>query len=211
MESHPKPEANQAIWIFGYGSLIWRPDFPFVDKKIGFIKDWCRRFYQGSTDHRGVPGAPGRVVTLLPCRGERCLGVAFRLPDSRAAAILRYLDHREKGGYARLRLPFFSGETPPEKTRFGVTVYVARTDNPHYLGPDSPSVMAEQILSAQGPSGKNLEYFTKLYRGLDAIGGLDDHMRLLLQRMRELRVRGPAEPSLDFCLGVRTNHATYKK
>ena len=88
--------------MFGYGSLIFRPGLPFVERVVAHLDGWTRRFWQGSHDHRGLPHAPGRVVTLVPAPGESCRGVAYRLSDDQVQAHLADLDHREKNGYQRI-------------------------------------------------------------------------------------------------------------
>jgi cation transport regulator ChaC len=85
-------------WVFGYGSLIWRPDFPHRAARRAYIKGWRRRFWQGSHDHRGVKTEPGRTVTLVEAPGERCYGRAFLIEPK----VVEHLDCREKNGYARL-------------------------------------------------------------------------------------------------------------
>ncbi len=103
-------DPNHGVWVFGYGSLIWRVDFPFAVRKPACITGWSRRFWQGSHDHRGVPDAPGRVVTLVAQRDAICDGIAYLIEHS----VFEHLDHREKNGYERheVALTFADGHAP---------------------------------------------------------------------------------------------------
>ncbi len=163
------------VWLFAYGSLLWRPGFEYVDRARGYVTGWSRRFWQGSTDHRGLPGAPGRVVTLS-CEPElACWGVAYRLAPSAVESILERLDHREQGGYERHVVDFQCADGP-RCGRWPALLYVARPDNPEYLGPASLAEMALQVQRSAGPSGTNVEYVLKLHAALTALEIVDPHV-----------------------------------
>ncbi|MCB1692457.1 MAG: gamma-glutamylcyclotransferase [Pseudomonadales bacterium] len=169
-------------WIFGYGSLIWRADFPYGEARPGFIRDWSRRFWQGSTDHRGVPGKPGRVVTLVHTPGETCHGMAYRLDPASREEVLEHLDYREKGGYDRLVVDIHFSGAPSVR---GMT-YHATDDNPNYLGEAQYEEIASQVIASRGPSGHNLEYVLRLDEALRAQGVIDAHVHEIAAVARDL-------------------------
>lgn len=162
------------MWVFGYGSLIFKQGFPFAERRAGFIRDYRRLFWQGSTDHRGVPGAPGRVVTLRPYAGACCWGVAFRVADADSAAVFAGLDYREKGGYSRLLTPVLAADG--DRPFAEATTYVAEPDNPNYLGCAPLPEIAAQVRGAVGPSGSNIEYVFRLADALRAMDVEDQHV-----------------------------------
>lgn len=169
-------------WIFGYGSLVWRPAFPAVERVPAALAGWTRRLWQGSPDHRGVPGAPGRVATLVPAAHETVHGVASRVEPNALDDILTALDIREQAGYARHDLPVHLRDG----RRVEALVYVATADNADWLGPATADAIAAHVARSHGPSGSNVEYVRRLSRALAELGRPDPHIAAVVAALDTL-------------------------
>ncbi|XP_028933238.1 glutathione-specific gamma-glutamylcyclotransferase 1 [Ornithorhynchus anatinus] len=190
----PGPEPP-SLWIFGYGSLVWRPDFAFRSRRVGFVRGYSRRFWQGDTFHRGCDKRPGRVVTLLEDREGCTWGVAYEVRGEQIGAALRYLNVREAalGGYDTKTVDFHPRDAPDRPLR--ALAYVATPRNPGYLGPAPAEDIAGQILASRGCSGHNLEYLLRLADFVRLCGpqARDEHLAAIVDAVGALlpRLRPP--------------------
>lgn len=173
------PADGNPVWLFGYGSLIFKVDFPWLERAPARIHGWARRFWQGSHDHRGTPDNPGRVVTLIEQPGAWCGGMAYRV----APEVFDHLDHREKNGYLRFTTPLqwlTDDDLPPTQA----LVYIATEDNPAWLGPAPARDLARHIAVSHGPSGANRDYLLLLAAALRELGEQDDHVHSLERQLQ---------------------------
>ncbi|MEO6800310.1 MAG: gamma-glutamylcyclotransferase [Rhodanobacter sp.] len=169
------------VWLFGYGSLIYKVDFPYIERRPASIRHWSRRFWQGSHDHRGTPDAPGRVVTLVPRRDAVCIGMAYLITP----AVFAQLDVREKNGYLRFATELRLGE---DEQAEGL-VYIATAENAAFLGPAPEAEIAGHIAASSGPSGPNRDYLLQLAAALRKLDADDPHVFEIERHLLDLVAR----------------------
>ncbi len=179
------------LWIFGYGSLMWRPGFPFVEAVHARLTGWRRCFCVTSVHHRGSETRPGLVLGLD--RGGVCEGLAFRVAAAEAASTLAYLREREQisGVYREELLPVTLLPGAPSgapRRQVRAIAYVAERRHPSYIAGLPLALQARLIRGARGLSGANMDYLLNTLAHLAALG----------IRERELeRIRVLAAPLID--------------
>ncbi len=153
------------IWIFAYGSLMWRPDFPFVARRAALLHGYHRAFCIYSTLYRGTPETPGLVLGLN--FGGSCRGCVYRVRGRDATAVIDYLDARELvyGVYERRTVPLTL-----DCGRVAATAYVVNRANPQYAGDLPLDETVALILQGHGQSGACKDYLESTVRHLDEMG-----------------------------------------
>jgi len=166
------------LWVFGYGSLIWKPEFEFEAREPARIHGYHRRLCLRSVLYRGTHDSPGIVAGLD--RGGSCLGMAYRIAAADVSPVFRELWEREMflGSYrptwmqARLR----SGGCA------NALAFVVRRDAFNYCGGLSEDDVVEILLSARGVRGTSLDYLQRTVAALHEAGLRDPHLERLMHK-----------------------------
>ncbi|MEC9368038.1 MAG: gamma-glutamylcyclotransferase [Pseudomonadota bacterium] len=181
------------LWIFAYGSLMWRPGFAFEEVQPARISGAHRGLCVYSFVHRGTPGRPGLVLGLDA--GGRCDGVAYRVSAMNRKGVIAYLRAREQ--VTRVyREAERSIELPAQEHRKVRSVcYMVDRTHRQYAGRLPLDVQAGLVRDARGQSGRNIDYVVNTIRHLREQGIHDAGMERLLVRLgRGARARcGPIE------------------
>jgi cation transport protein ChaC len=188
--------ADGAIWIFAYGSLIWNPEFDFVEERLGTLTGWHRSFCLGWVRiYRGTPERPGIMLSLD--RGGSCRGAVFRLPPEAADDNLNRILRREMP-LKRDALPtrWVSVRTD-EGTVTAIAFPISRR-NPAYLPGLSEETVVGALATAAGERGSMAEYLYSTVRHLEDRGIHDRYLwrlqDLVAERIEATLPAARAEP-----------------
>jgi len=179
-------EIGEGRWVFGYGSLMWRPGFAFVERAGALLRGRRRAFCIYSVHHRGTPGRPGLVLGLAP--GGSVRGAAYRVAEEDWGAVHAYLLEREQPtetyveAKARVRLA--------DGRMVSAVCFLSDTRHPQWAGALDAETQARLIAGASGLSGDNIDYLRDLVDHLRAEGVRDLGMIRLLERVTALEAAG---------------------
>ncbi|MBZ9846579.1 gamma-glutamylcyclotransferase [Mesorhizobium sp. CA14] len=182
--------ATEPLWLFGYGSLIWKPEIEHTEERVALARGWHRSFCMKMTRWRGTKEQPGLMMALD--RGGQCKGVAFRLVENDRRQGLDKLFRREmtlKPTSYRPRLLQLSTDKGPLRA----LAFVINRSGTTYAGPLSEDEVAERLATSCGHWGSGADYLYNTVKNLEQRGIHDGHL-WRLQQLVAARIAGPQQP-----------------
>ncbi len=177
-------DAADDVWVFGYGSLMWRPGFAYVDREPARLHGYRRALCVEARHHRGTPDNPGLVLGLD--RGGSCRGLAFRVAAAEWPGARAYLDAREMPDLGDPAGPVYRPGWHPvrlARRRVMAYTYVVRRDHPRYMGDLTEDRAVAMVRNGHGISGSALDYLRNTVAHLEDLGLPDGPLHRLLRRV----------------------------
>lgn len=162
-------EKGHDLWIFGYGSLVWRPEFDYVERRPALVRGYHRALCLWSRINRGTPEQPGLVFGLD--NGGSCRGMVYRVSGSQVPEIFDELWKREmpSGAYIPRHLTCQTHQGP-----VGALVFTMdKTKDGYVRGLETPQLV-DIVRRASGTYGPCMEYVVETHRALKD-NGIHDH------------------------------------
>ena len=169
------------FWVFGYGSLMWRPGFPFISQHVGKLYGYHRALCIYSHVHRGTPEHPGLVFGLD--RGGSCYGMAFEVEGQNLNDVMIYLRAREQ--VTAVYVESHHAVTLNDGRIVKAVTYKVDRSHPQYAGILSDQERFERVRHSEGQSGKNPDYIFSTYAHLQELGIEDQPLARLVQHLRQ--------------------------
>ena len=172
------------LWVFGYGSLLWNPGFPFTETKLARLDGYRRSFCMSSIHHRGTVENPGLVLALDKVKGAVCNGLAFHVSEDDTAQTLAYLRERELISSAYVEVTETLMDT--RGRTFEAVAYIIDQNHEQYSADLSLERQATIIANAVGGRGHNAEYLHNTVEKLKALGISDTDLTWLDKEVRRI-------------------------
>ena len=182
------------LWVFAYGSLMWRPDFSYVERVSARLYGTHRALCVLSHVHRGTPERPGLVLGLD--RGGTCRGIAYRVSAKDREATIAYLRQREQVT-AVYRETFRPVQLEPDpQRRVRALCFVVDRSHPQYAGELDLASQLHYVRQGHGRSGANRDYVLATVKELETLGFVDRELHLLAARLHGIHeAHGAAAPA----------------
>jgi len=177
------------LWVFGYGSLMWAPEFDYVERRIGRVHGYHRALCILSSRYRGTPEKPGLVMGL--CRGGSCWGMAFRIHAAHAKEALDALWKREM--LNKVYVPKFVPVSLKETKRAHALAFVADSTHKLYVGELDLPGRARLVAQGIGQRGRCVDYIRNTLDHMRDLGVRDPHLSRILDAALGLSTKETAE------------------
>ena len=169
------------LWVFGYGSLMWRPGFPFIEQVPARLVGEHRALCVYSFVHRGTPERPGLVLGLD--RGGMCRGIAYRVVAAARVQTLHYLRAREQVTSVYVETVRQIELEERARRRVRAVCYICDRSHVQYAGRLTASESLHHVRQGHGKSGANRDYVLETVRALEALGYRESDLHLLAERL----------------------------
>ena len=171
--------SDSDLWVFAYGSLMWRPGFDFAEQVPARLIGEHRALCVYSFDHRGTPERPGLVLGLD--RGGACRGIAFRVAASRRETTIAYLREREQTTHVYREVTRSVWLEDDARRRVSALAYVVNRGHVQYAGRLTLAEQVRYVRQGHGRSGHNQDYVLSTVKSIESQGFRDPKLHQLAE------------------------------